>query len=64
MTRVKADEVRGYCFELAGGKVEYVCLDCVTKQELKNLKQHEILTEKDVEGDDMIFCDRCGKRIE
>ncbi len=64
MVRIKSDEIRGYCFESVGGNVEYVCLDCATKEDLKDLEQHEILMDKDVEGDDMIFCDRCQERIE
>ena len=63
MGKIKADEVRGYCFEPVGGKVEYVCLDCVTKQDLKDLEQGEILTDRELEGDVMVFCDRCKGRL-
>ena len=60
---IKTDEIRGYCFKSADGNVECVCLECVTKEDLADLEQDEVLTETDVEGDDMVFCDRCQKQI-
>ena len=67
MGRVKLDEladVWGYCFEITLGNVEYVCPNCVREEELRDLRRDEMLTGKDVEENDIVFCDRCKKRME
>ena len=56
---LKVDEIRGYSFK-AGG---IVCSECATQEEANTAKEDEILTEKDIEGDDIYFCDRCKERL-
>ena len=57
-------EVWGYCFNCFTTHPEYVCPDCVTEEELRDLENDEMLTEKDVDQNSLFFCDRCKKRME
>ncbi|MGA3209387.1 MAG: hypothetical protein ABSE05_16385 [Syntrophales bacterium] len=58
MTRIKKDEILGYQFD-----TETICRECVTLEELKDLTRAELLTAKSIR-EDLVFCDRCKKRIE
>lgn len=58
MSHIKGEEVRGYQF-----KDELVCLDCVEKDELKEITEDEILTESEMDEDDYYFCDRCKEQL-
>lgn len=60
---IKNEEIRGYQF-YDGRFTVVVCLDCVTQEDLEDLKQGDILTEGDLErGDCQYFCDRCDEKI-
>jgi len=62
---VKIKGIKGYQF--FGGtptETEIVCPECITKEELENIHEHEILEAEDLEqGDWIYFCDRCRERI-
>jgi hypothetical protein len=58
MTRIKKDEILGYQFD-----TETICKECATLEELKDLTRAELLTAKNI-SEDLVFCDRCKKRIE
>ena len=59
MAKFKQDEIIGYCIDN-----ETICFDCITKEERNDLTQDQILTEEEAaKDDDIIFCDRCEKRI-
>jgi hypothetical protein len=58
MTRIKKNEILGYQLD-----TETICHECATPEELKDLTRDELLTAKKI-GGDLIFCDRCKKRIE
>ena len=67
MGRVRLEELEdvwGYCFGIGRGYEEYVCPDCVTEEELRDLEHDEKLTGKDIEENDMVFCDRCKARMQ
>ncbi len=55
---IKVYEIRGYHLDK-----EIVCPECLTKEEKEDAKEKQILTKKDVDGEDLYFCDRCGKRL-
>ena len=42
---------------------EIVCRGCLTNEEWTTFTEDEIITQKEVEGDDIYFCDRCKKRF-
>jgi hypothetical protein len=58
MTRIKKNEILGYQLD-----TETICHECATLEELKDLTRAELLTAKKI-GGDLVFCDRCKKRIE
>jgi len=58
MSKIKADDIVG-CFV---GE-ECVCFDCLTDDEKAAMTLDKVLTSDDVDGDDVYFCDRSGKRI-
>jgi hypothetical protein len=58
MTWIKKDEIVGYQFD-----TETICKECATLEELKDLTRAELLTAKNI-SEDLVFCDRCKKRIE
>jgi hypothetical protein len=60
---IKNEEIRGYHFYDARFD-EIVCLDCVTQEDLEDLKQDDILSEKLLEKRCRYFCDRCGRVIQ
>ena len=55
---INSDDIRGYWFER-----KLVCRNCVREKELNDLTEEEIITEYEVEGDDLYFCDRCSKQL-
>jgi hypothetical protein len=60
---IKNSEIRGYHFS-TGRFTEVVCLDCVDEEDLEDLKEDDILTEKELEEDDCkFFCNRCREKI-
>ena len=42
---------------------EIVCEGCLNEEEIRNIKQNQIITEKDVDIDRYIFCDRCDELL-
>lgn len=59
MAFIKKDDIVGFRFDS-----EVVCTDCVTQEDLQDLKQHNIITEDEVEqADGHFFCDRCKEEI-
>jgi hypothetical protein len=60
MSEIKHEDIVGY---YVGEKL--VCKDCMTDEELKAVKEDEVLTVQDAEKNDdrVYFCDRGGKRI-
>jgi hypothetical protein len=63
MAVIKNEEIRGYQFYDARFS-EIVCLDCVTQEDLEDLKEGNILTEQELENSDYrYFCDRCEEEI-
>jgi hypothetical protein len=59
MARIPFDEIAGF---LVNGKI--VCPECVTEDDLNNLKEDEIITWKSIEDEeDPLFCDRGGERL-
>ena len=41
-----------------------VCLECATDEEEVLAKESDLILDKDLENEDVIyFCDRCGKRL-
>jgi hypothetical protein len=40
-----------------------VCEECIDKEEVYNIKQNEIITEKEVEINVLLFSDRCNELI-
>ncbi len=43
---------------------EVVCCDCASKEEADNVEESGLMLEFEVaNNDDLIFCDRCKKRI-
>ena len=60
MGMIKEEEIIGYRFENG----EIVCNECVTKEEIDNASEDEILIENDREGGTIrYFCDRCKKEL-
>ncbi len=56
---IKNDDIVGYSFQ---GK--FVCTDCATDDDLKELKEDEVITSDDVEREEALyFCDECKKQI-
>ena len=56
---IKEDEIRGYTFDTG-----IVCTECVTEEDLKELKQNEVLTDNDIENNgNKYFCDRCDEKL-
>ena len=55
---IKNEEVVAYWVE-----EELICPEHITKEELNNISEKDILTEKDTENECMGFCDRGGERI-
>ena len=67
MGRVRLEELSeawGYRFGIGRGYEIYVCPDCVREEELRDLRRDEMLTGKDVEENDIVFCDRCKKQMQ
>ncbi len=56
MGRFKRENIYGYCLDES-----IVCEDCLTDEEDANLKEDQLITQTD--EDELVFCDRCGKRI-
>lgn len=56
---VKADEITGYHFESG----EVVCPKCATDEDDNEVKENEILRERETSGDDRYYCDRCHERL-
>ncbi len=51
--------------DLAMARVEeqLVCQNCLTKEELSELKEGDIVTQDEIDKtDDFYFCDRCERR--
>jgi len=57
MAHIKNDEIRGY--ETTIGLFCAECFDGDTSE----LKQYEILTEHDLDGEDFYFCDKCREQL-
>lgn len=56
---IKQEDIRGYRI----GE-QMVCQECTEKDELKDLKQSEIIEAHEIENsDDHYFCDRCEKEL-
>ena len=53
--------------DIAGAHVEegFVCVDCITPEEMNDLEEGNIVLIQTVENQDDIlyFCDRCKKRL-
>ncbi len=67
MGRVRLDELSeawGYRFDIGYGYEIYVCPDCIREEELGRRRGDEMLTGNDIEEGDMVFCDRCKKRMQ
>ena len=59
MGTIKQDEIRG--IHVSG---EVLCSNCATDEEMKNVKEEEIISENMAEKDDTLyFCDRCKERL-
>jgi hypothetical protein len=59
MGRIPVDEIAGF---LVGRQI--VCSDCLKDDERTNLKENQIIHKQSIsEGEEMLFCDRCGKRL-
>jgi hypothetical protein len=56
--KIKKEEIIGYLVE-----EEIVCADCINDNELDEITQDKIITERDSNPDVMVFCDRCNKLI-
>ena len=54
----KADKKMAYHI---GNK--FLCEDCLTEEESKNLKEENIVTGKDLAKPEDIFCDKCKMKI-
>ncbi len=43
---------------------EVVCRDCVSKEEADNVEEEDLILEsEEANNDDLIFCNRCNKKI-
>jgi hypothetical protein len=42
---------------------KFFCEECLTEEEAKAIKEKEVVTKKDVEKSEEIFCDKCKKKI-
>ena len=59
MPMIKDEEIRGYVIDN-----EYVCRDCVERDEADRAKLSELLLQHDIEkGDDNYYCIRCTEPI-
>ena len=59
MGRIPVDEIAGFS---VNGQV--VCPECVTEDELTNLKADEFITRQSIEdAEEMVFCDHGGERL-
>ncbi len=54
----KAEDI--VALQLAG---EIACEDCLTEDEWKNMSENEIITRDQLEEEQVVFCDRCKKRL-
>ena len=61
MGYIKNEDIRGYRFE--DGTI--LCPECMAPEDLKDVTEDEILTDKDVNTEEgAYFCDRCKKQLE
>ena len=51
---IKKEEIIGYALA-----EETVCPDCISKSDLENITQDEIITENGMDDEVMVFCDGC-----
>ena len=59
MSFIKTEDIRGYKFDS-----EMVCLDCATEDDLKELRQSELITEDEIDrSEGCYFCDRCDEAL-
>jgi len=61
MGRILIDEIAGF---LVDGQI--VCQECITEDEIANIKEDELIIRQAVEADEekeLIFCDRCKGRL-
>ena len=56
---IKGDEIRGYRFDQG----QIVCRECARGEDLKDVVEEDVLTDHEVDGDDLWFCDRCKKQL-
>jgi len=60
MGMIKWDEIRGIW--ISSGQL--VCFGCATGEEEDEATEDEFLTDVDLNGEDLYFCDRCKEKIE
>jgi hypothetical protein len=52
--------------EIAGANIgnETVCVDCMTKDDWKNLTESQVILDEDLgDPEEIYFCDRCKARM-
>jgi uncharacterized protein with PIN domain len=56
--KIHIEDIRGFDFDR-----ELICFKCSTLEEQKTAEETQILTDHDVNGDELYFCDRCNKKL-
>jgi hypothetical protein len=54
---IKNDEIVGYQVH-----EQIVCSECIKPDEVNELRENHVITERDIE-EDLHFCDRCGEKL-
>ena len=59
MGMIKWDEIRG----IWTSSGQLVCFGCATEDEVDEATEDEFLTDDDLNGEDLYFCNRCKEKI-
>jgi len=62
MGYIKPEDIVGYEVDMGDGNTQVVCADCISPEELKDIKKDNII-EDPKNAEKSCFCDRCGERI-
>jgi hypothetical protein len=61
---IRTEDILAYRVEIFNSNSEIVCLECVTDEESDEATEEDFILRDEIENsEDLLFCDRCKKRI-